>query len=431
MTEDVLSYGDERPPRTSRGRPLLAVAVVAALVASGVSYARHREPHRKAAQDRPPVPIDSPFPFPEPTFDPFADAVAVPIPTRRVTGLVLPGGVPGFVVARAADGSGPYDVVEAVGGPQWAPVLVGWCAPRHRFEDATGAWTYAFSEDGLGYLGLHKHQVRVDTHDATHLDVAREWGDVIAIQVTTSPSRGTPCPAPLAYPPLPARSSDVHATRGAYLVIRGRYVVTTETVAFCAARKPAGCLDQGWERYGLGGTDTVPIGDLAGSYTWEGDFLVQANSSDGTLSAVRLPGARLTKREHVGVALRVGLPHGTYWRGGLLHLRLNPLADIDPNAPDDSPPGTPERNGLTPDPGRDVRGGLRDYVVRPDAQVILGEGITGLGLPKATPATLRKFVLSHPNTLLWVVLDSRGRALRVIADQPHVVVPQVDPAPPY
>jgi hypothetical protein len=222
----------------------------------------------------------------------------------------------------------------------------------------------------------------------------------------------------LTYPPLPPRTASVHDTLTGYRLVHGRYVVTTETRAFCAAARPTGCADQGWEDYGPGRDQSLPSGDLAGSYTWEGDFVVRADPQNGDLDVVMTPGVRLVSRERVGVAVRVGLAHETYWQDGLLHLRFNPMRADDGSAPDDSPPGRPETVDPWPYPMTDVRGGLRDYAVRTDADIVIGEGITGLGRPRGTPTTLRRFLGKHPSAgpALWLVLDARGRVLRVVVE---------------
>lgn len=422
MSADVLAYGDDgdgRPPR-GRSRALTAGLAVAVLVGGGVAYARTRDkpaPRRPAGwTDYPPMTAD-PLVHDPPADQTFADAVAVPRPgPHAVEPASLAGGAPGFVVAIDPN----YQAYDAFGGPEHAPVLVGWCAPLRTFQDATA--TYVYDAGGASYdggPGLPRHDVRDDPLSGNALEVA-VGADRYFTRVQHRQKR--PCPAPLAYPPLPGPASSVHATEGRYAVVHGRYVVTTETAAFCAAVRPTGCADQGWERFAPNTAITLPPGDLAGSYTWEGDFVVRASATDGSLTVVRKPETRLVREERVGVAVRVGIVHSTYRSGGLLHLRFNPMRGTNGSPPDDSPGGTPQESPRS-DLMSDVRGGLRDYAVRADADIVIGQGITGLGLPKGTPETLRTFLARRAaDAPLWLVLDDRGRVLRAVVDDPIMVM---------
>jgi hypothetical protein len=222
------------------------------------------------------------------------------------------------------------------------------------------------------------------------------------------------CPGPLVLPRLPPRVTSLTQTQRSYGLMDGRYVVTTETRAFCPRTRARGCADAGWENNGL---PVLPPGDLAGSYTYEGDFVAHADPTTGEFFVGRLPGARLVRREYVGATVRVGYALDARDSGGVLHLLFDPYRHERGTPPDDSPPGPPRSNHRTW--LTDVRGGVRDYVVRDDLQVFIGAGVTGLGLPRGTAATLRGFVrdgLAEDGPALWVVLDARGRVLRVVAD---------------
>jgi hypothetical protein len=433
VTPDVLAYGDdERPPR-HLPRPLVALAAVAVLVGGGVAYAHTRDhAHPRATRSFTGYPTETATPGePIETFDDdpqYADALTVPRPApNSVTGVLFADGTPGFLVGRSPN----FWAVDAAGGPPHARVLVGWCAPLGTFQDAAG--TVVYDAGGVAFTNtdtLAKHAVRADPDSGTRVQIAPD-----GLSYTSPPGHDRaqhPCPAALTLPPLPDRTTDVHETSVAHRLVHGRFVVTTETVAFCAAVRPTGCADQGWERFAPGTPVTLPPGDLAWSYTWEGDFLVHADATDGTLSVIRMPDARLVGREHVGVSVRLGLPHGTYRSGGLLHLRLNPMRHVSGTPGDDSPPGPVEQGwpGLMDD----VRGGLRDYVVAPDADIVIGQGVTGLGLPKGTPDTLRRWLLRQKqgDVALWVVLDARGRAIRVVAEAQVFTLDgiPVEPLPP-
>lgn len=417
MTAEVIAQGDdERPPR----RPasvVVGVAALVALVAYGISAARDGEPEPAARPSPTPSLGWTEYPgFPRgEVVDPFREVVSVQVPTGLpVTAALLPGGVPGFVLVRAD--ATPY-ALHAIGGPFHDQVLLGWCEPTRTFEDAAG--TYRYDAEGAAVVsgaGLVRPPVRPDPDDDRNVEVGLA-GDPAFGQVT--PARaGTRCPVPLTFPPLPGPVESVHDAVGRFKRVRGRYVVSSERAAFCAPVKESGCADQGWERYGPRTPMTLPGSDLAGSYTWEGRFLVRAGT-DGDISVVRLADARLVRRETVGVDTRIGLPVATYTEDGVLHLRFNPFRHASGTPDDDSPPGPPPvQLDSWANVMEDVRGGVRDYVVRKDAEIVLGFGVTGIGAPAQTGTTLTRWVRAQRRRAtpepLWLVLDARGHVLRAV-----------------
>lgn len=427
MTDDVLAYGDEKPPHRWP-RSLTVFAVVGALVAGGVAVAATRgsRPRHRPGSTGYTSPTPDPVLDQVPVDDRFADAISVRRPADgSVIPLLMPGDVPGFLASRPPN----WYALVAAGGPAFAPVLVGWCAPQRTFQDRSAS--YVYSADGAPFSPgptLARATVRAHPGDGHLLDIAADAERGLAPRAMARPT--VRCPVALTYPPLPPRTTNVHATLNAHRLVRGRYVVTTENRAFCAAVRPSGCADQGWEEYGPGGEQMLPPGELAGSYTWEGDFLVRADSRSGALAVIRMPTARLVRREQVGVAVRVGIARGTYVEDGVVHLRFNPMRHVSGTPGDDSPPGPPEQGVDRPDLMADIRGGVIDYVVRADADIVLGEGVTGLGQPRATPDTLRRFIVAHPNgePPLWLILDPRGRVLRVVAEAAVRVLHSEPPA---
>lgn len=412
MTPEVLAQGEEKPPR--RPLPLaIGLAAVVALLAYGLVASRDAARERDARPAPLPVP-SSPSPDrPDvPRRDPFVDVVSVPLPPRgAVRGVLLAEGVPGFVVGM---GNGAAYALHAVGGPLNDQVLLGWCAASGTFEDAAG--TYRYRRDGgvvENGLGLARPPVRPDVFNKGRIEVG----------VTDGPTGGdvdrgdgTRCAGPLAYPPLPPAVKAVHDATGSYYRVRGRYVVSTERAAFCAAVRATGCADQGWERYGPGSEWTLSPDDLVGSYTWEGRFLVRTDLGGG-ISVIRLADSRLVRRESVGAEKRIGVPVATYVRDGVLHLRFNPFRHASGTPGDDSPAGPPP---VVLDEWatvmEDVRGGIRDYVVRRDAEIVLGFGLTGVGAPAQTGQTLGRWVRAQRRRAvpepLWLILDGQGRVLR-------------------
>jgi hypothetical protein len=189
---------------------------------------------------------------------------------------------------------------------------------------------------------------------------------------------------------LPPRVEDVHGTVRDFRVVHGRYVVTTESASFCAPVGSSGCAAQGWEDYRLG---TLPGSDLAGSYTWEGDFVVHG-SREGNLTAVRLPETRLTDRDGIG---RQAV-HGT-------------VAEVVGNRPLVLRVALSDRNDAR---GMRYASGDLDIQVLADAAVFLGNGRTGLGLPRGNAETLREYLTDPGGRDFWFVLDAQGRAIRVV-----------------
>jgi hypothetical protein len=394
VTEDVLAHGDDAAPRGPRGTAVGVVAALA-LLAGGIALARSRHDPPRAA----PSPTITKGWTNYPVADPFERYVTVDLPATAVTPVLLAGDRPAFLVGRGAD----LRAVSAVAGPSHAAVLLGWCAATTSFQDASGRYRYdaggvsdggavSSADEGL----LQEYAVRpagprqVDVGGPT----PRTPGILIDRPMIDR------CPAGgLALPPLPPRVSDLTATAGRFRRALGRYVVRTDSRAFCPEPLPRlRCATGGWEVEGLG---QLPPDDLAGAYTYEGEFLVQTAPRSGDFDIVLLPGSRLVTREGVGVRAVAGVPRETRTVGGRFLLRIQP------------------RTGPLE---------AKEYVVRSDVDVHLDRGVTGLGRPSGTTTTLRAYVAARgASALFWLILDGRDRVLRVVA-QP-LAGPSARPSP--
>jgi hypothetical protein len=402
VTKDVLAHGDERPGG-SRGT-LVGVVALLALAAGGIALAR--------SGNDPPRPVASPSPSTsagrtgDPAAGPFARFVTVdrPGPGTRAAAVLLADDQPAFVI-----GAGDrLRALSAVAGPTHAAVLLGWCAGTESFQDASGR--YRYDSGGVGGTGattgaaraLAEYAVRPHVGSPGRVDVggptARPPGIVVGGPVIGRCPAGT-----LVLPPLPPRVSDLTGAAGRYRRSLGRYVVRTDSRAFCPEPLPLlRCATGGWEVDAL---PTLPPGDLASSYTYEGEFLVRTAPRSGDFDVVLLPASRLVAREGVGVRTVSGVPRTTRTAGGRF------LLTIEPQAP----------SGATPP--------AREYVVRSDVDVHLDRGVTGLGQPSGTTTTLRTYVAARgPSVLFWLVLDARDRVLRVVA-QPRSAGGTTQPAP--
>ena len=413
MTEDVLAHGDDRDGGPGRA---VGVAVTLALVGLAAVAVTRSAAERPDARPSPPPPLPTvgpSFSRPVPPGDGgwFTRYVTVRRPPPGVLrAVLLHDDVPGFLVP----GDELPMAVDAVGGPDHAPALVGWCAASRTFQDASG--TYVYDEYGNaadGGRSLGRYLVRRHPADPLRLDVSAdvEYSRADAVGAARAPR----CRRPLYYPTLPERAGTVHDTIHGHRVLRGRYVVTTETRAFCAATARAGCEAQGWEQFGAG----LPPGDLAGSYTYEGSFVVRGFTG-GDLRVVRLPDARLLRRERVGAANRIGLAYDVRRAGGSYVLRFNPMRHVSGRPRDDSPPGKRVApSGRWRHLMRDASAELVTYRLRPDVEVVLGAGYTGLGKARGTARTLDRFLRRPDNRrhALWLVLDDRGHVLRVVAER--------------
>lgn len=387
MTEEVLAQGDDEQRRGSGQAIGVAVALLL-LAVVGVAIVRSREPAPEARPTPPPSSPSDPdevLPTFEPPPPPFQSYVSVPV--NDTESFLLSDGTPVFLVP------GDYDLpvaIAAVGGPEHAPVLVGWCARTQTFQDASGTYLYSrdgrpADEDDRELTFLPHHEVRVNPDNATMLDVDEATS---AVDTFDLPPPARKCAAPV-FPELPETVTDVHDTSPGYRVLRGRYVVTTETRRFCALGSHPRCLAGGWEDYGYG---LLPD-DLASTYVWDGRFLVHASAASGRLTAVRID-ARLVARERVGVEVVYGFHVAAEVRGRGARLRVDVL----------------QEDGLS--------GGVKRYDVRPDAEVYLGRGVTGIGFPRGTPETLVEHLLtdSGPPSRLVLVLDANGKVMRVVLD---------------
>ncbi len=379
---EVLAHGTERP-RSRRG---LAIGLAAVVALAGIALATQRDPAPDAA---PPRPSPSPrlTPSPEPTEPFFREGeVAVPRPSiGDAAGLLLPGDLPGFVTAAGTD----VTALEAVGGPAHAPVLIGWCTATHTFQDATGRYRYGLDGAPLGPGGpLRMYPARPDPVEGRIVLVASAGPRPLRVEAPEGRESPGTCPsADLVWPPLPDRVATLEeaATDGARRFY-GRYVVTIESRAFCTG-PPAterGCRASGWEVYEI---PSLPVDDLASEYVYEGEFVVLPDPGTGDFLAVRLPASHLVRRRGTGVRAVEVLGLEVAEAGGGPVLRY-----------------------ITPHPDAP----RRELALRDDVRVVLGLGRTGLGQPRATVATLRRFLVAEQPVLLAVLLDADGRAVRVV-----------------
>ena len=367
------------------------VVALALLGVAGVAISRSRDARPEAGwteyPTRTPTPVlidDAPVIQTPP--DPFNESTTLvgTLPdVGDVRGIRLLDGAPGFLVG----GRGVPTAFAAFGGPDHARVLVGWCTGSRTFQDANG--TYIYDENGAEYgdintTNLPGYAVR------GAIEGGIEIAGISTLEAATSkPAAERPprCPTALRYPDLPDRAESVHDTIEGFRVVNGRYVVTTESASFCSPVSKSGCAADGWEEYEL---STLPGGDLAGSYTWEGDFVVHGDR-DGNLTAVRLPGTRLVSRTDVGTSAVLGHVNEVV-REDPLTLRVSVLDEARMTDTE------------------------REVVVNADANVFLGDGHTGLGRPRGDAGTLREYLRDPPGggALLWFVLDAKGRAIRVV-----------------
>lgn len=381
MTQDVVAHGDDAGPRSRRG---LATGLAALLALVAIGVVAHR--HSTSAAPRP-VPSVSPTPT-----TPARDGTLVRRPALgRALGVLLGGGTPGWVVDTGAG----VNAFTAAGGPEFAEVLVGWCRSSLLFEDTAGD---VYRPDGTpltGGLTLPVHDVEVGVNgDPGLLRIAdaETRAGLLSGGGATSP---TPSTTPrhctdIAWPPLPPSAPTIEQAARAFRRVTGRYVATTESFAFCPAPRGGNCHGNEWDTYAV---PSLPPGDLASEYVWEGGYLIRADGARGTFRAVRLPDARLVRRSHVGVSAVAGIVQLANDQAGRHVIRFL-------------------REGNPPGPAR-------DYVVRLDAEIYLGRGYTGLGQPRGTFATFRRFLAAASDTAptVWLVLDARGQVIRIAAER--------------
>jgi hypothetical protein len=377
------------------------VAALLALLGIGIAVTRHHSAKPAAAAS--PSPSASategwtsypPDELPPPQQQ-FARVVTVPRPVAAVTPVLLLDDEPGFLV----DNGGTLRAFAAVGGTDQASVLLGWCPASRSFQDPSRRYRYDVAgmrtdpprgtdaSAGGGEV-LPEFGVRPHPGDASRTDI----GDLVGIEIGTPlPGPAAACPrGALVLPPLPPRAAALAGAARRFRRLAGRYVVRTESRAFCARPLPRlRCATGGWE---VDGFTQLPPEDLASAYTYEGEFLVRTAPDVGDFDVVLLPGARLVSRTGVGVRAVTGTPVSTRTRNGAFLLRFR--ADA----------GNPS-------------GPTREYVVRPDVELHLDRGYTGLGQPPGTLATLRNYVSQRTDgVLFWMILDARGRVMRVVSE---------------
>jgi hypothetical protein len=398
---EVVGWDDDGRPTTRRGA-LTALAVIA-LLAGVVALLRSVNGDPPAATPTPAPSVAVSHAPPEPIVDaepdPFLDLTVARRPARRsVTRALFARDLPGFVASVEPN----LVAVTAAGGPEHAETLVGWCPASRIFQDATG--TYRYDAGGAPYGDwprLPTRQVRPHAGSGSLVDVSAD--ETRFASDGTAYARAGPGPPPcpardLVWPPLPRHTRSVDRASPDARRIEGRYVITTDTMAFCPAEVGTDCRGGGWEVNGL---PSLPPNDLASEYVYTGEFVVQARGETGTFRVIRLPAARLVRRTGIGVAAVHGVAGRT--------LRTHPAGGVLSFLPYGDGDGS---SVVAPKP-------RRDYVVRRDAALYLGGGRTGLGLPKPTLATLRAYLADRQQdepATLWLILDRSGRVMRVVAD---------------
>jgi hypothetical protein len=421
VTGEVLSWGDDRPPPRRNAGLVTGLLATLALVVGGVAVARdqgHLGGTRAAA-----TPSASPTtqePYVTDTEAGEAPEVepptTVPLPTTEVEGVLLGADLPGFLLKR-----GPgYVAFSAIGGPPHAEFVVGWCERSRTFQDATGTYRYNDYGNPMGDEGGYQ----LETFD-TRLDPSRPGMLLVDGDLGAGPVRvpggtkqaGRPCAAgELLLPTLPDPAPELSEGEAGFRVITGRYVVATETRAFCPAPlRPGACGTHGWEENGF---PQLPSDDLVGSYTYEGDFVVRADPRRGTIRVARLPGVRLVRRDRVGASVKAGILTSSRVAGGALRLRLNAVEGFHGEYHDDSPgpPIAGAVQGRGYGIGTDLRSGTREYTALPDVELFIGGGYTGLGLPTADAATLTRYLkAATPGSVaVYLTFDARGRVVRLV-----------------
>jgi hypothetical protein len=383
VTAEVLAQGEDGG-RRGPGRTVGAVVALALLGGLAVAAVRARDPE----------PAARPSPTPSPPRTTSFTSYAGPGVFDEATTLDMPDVSGDPVPVRLDDGAGVFllsgvgalpRVLAAHGGPSYAPVRVGWCAPERTFRDEEGAFVYdeeGRQVDGEGLLA--RHEIR-NSPTRGRVEVAHP-GERLGLEPTVKPAAG-PCPVPLVYPPLPDDVRDVHATGGGYRVVPGRYVVTTVTRRFCATGTHPRCLAGGWEDYGRG----LPYDDVAGAYVWEGRFLAHADPDTGHLDAIRLPGGRLVARDRVGARVARGIAVLSSLRSGSAVLSMERFTGDGALAKD-------------------------RYTVPASAEIHV-PGRTGIGRPRGTPEMLHDFVLSRGSAEVAIVSDRAGRVIRVVVER--------------
>lgn len=408
---EVLGQGDERAPR--RLGTFVAGAAALALLAVGVAGALRSPEGEPDARPTPtPSRVTGTAGWTEyPTEDPFETYVGAVRPKQgSPTPLLLAGGIPILLT----DQGGDVVAYELLGGPSYAPVLLGLCPADGSLVSPGGEYVYLDGlPSGVDLAPLRRYPVR-DSTEPDHVEIALDPQPQPPPLATVALPPA--CEADdLVYPALPEPVDRLSAAGSAFVLMEGRYVVTTETRAFCPIG--ADCRAAGWEAYGP--HPVLPPWDRAGSYEWQGTFLVHADPRDGSLTVARTRESSLVRRERVGVSVRVGWVESSYERGGVVHLRFNAVRAVDGTAADDSPGGDPRIAPAWVEEYVDERGGLRDYALAPGAEVHLAGGVTGIGRPRGTPAVLRehlKDVAPYDDPPLWLVLDAKGRVIRVVEE---------------
>jgi hypothetical protein len=405
----------------------MAAAVALTLAASATGYARH-DPRRTATPaaaasatapdtvplddtaaggpadpenlppDGEPTPV---FPPPDALVDEFDTSVVLPAPPPGgVQPVTLTGGEPGFLLDR---GDGELLAVSAVAQVPRAPAVIAWCPLFGDFEDPSGddrfsprGWSY----DEMSYATTYA--VRPHPGHPGQVEVAGTGIEHGGPDVLTD-ERPQRCPPDrLLRAPLPPFTSSLRST--GWHRVHGSLRVVYQSARLCPARARCGQVD---------GAALGPA-DRAGVVEYAGDFLV--HGAGGSVLAARLPG--LTEREsRVGAAVRVGFVRRVVKDGGATALRFDACRWYTGSPADDSPGGRVRDVESFKGKVTDPRDGTRDYPLRSGAEIWVAnyaDGPSSQTDPDGLADELGR--KSGRGLLVWVVLDARGRVMRVIEE---------------
>jgi hypothetical protein len=415
---DVVETG--RPDGRRAGRRTAFAAALALVLVAGagaVAYARHARPRPSAAAPTTPAGTATPpaSPVPEetgaPPLDPFASYAVLPGPAAGgVRAVTLPGGEPAFLV----QGLDQVVAVSAVASVPPARAVLAYCRDTGMFEDPTGA--YRFDQRGWSYdetAYATTYDVRPHPGHPGRVEVAGTGIELGGTDIATGAPPPRCRPSRLLRAPLPPYASSLLRLGNGWRRVHGSLFVTYATSALCPTRRRSGCLEPYRPVEGAG----LQPGALAGRVEYDGNFLV--HEAGGSLTAARLPGDT-ERRTNVGAAVRVGFARRVTTSGGRTTLRLDACRWYTGAPADDSPGGQPRGTGPYAALVTDPRDGARDYPVRPGAEIWVAANAGDAPPERTTPAGLGHYLVHTSDkqglVLVWVVLDARGRAIRVIEE---------------
>lgn len=202
-------------------------------------------------------------------------------PDGQPVALTIDRGVPVFLVV---DGGAP-SVYEAVGGPEHARALLGWCARNGTLQDPTGRWYYLNGEPSRGAAPMRTYPAREGVGTHGQIDIGL---NALIRMPSGYVTVGSPCRAnELAMPSLPRLSSTTVVPRLATVRMRGTYVLSRDGASFCPDREGSTCVERP--------SPTLPASVGKASLRWKGEFLVR-DSVGGHLTVVLTPLSRLVSR---------------------------------------------------------------------------------------------------------------------------------------